>query len=260
MLYPNGQRVLCYPGRHVAGYLASSGAMVYGGLQGARFNGTANFAKTASIPEGYAPYGSEVMPVKAGGMGGIGYIEASGSGNLLQGGPMTGNGDLTLTVPDASLSLVVSLDGTATISWTTTDGDLKLTLGMDGTGSFALTGDAGLSMIVPFDGTGSMSFTGDADLKGNLSMIGEWTPYTELSPENLARAVWEAVAAQYTATGTTGAKLNAASSGGVDLNALAQAVWEYAQREVTATPPGTATQTTALSTLAAAKLAAALSA
>ena len=260
MLYPNGQRVLMYPGRHMAGALVVTGALGYGGLRGAQLNRTANFAKTASVPEGYAPNGAVVMPVQAGGMGGVGYITASGSGSLLQGGPMTGNGDMTFTVPDASLSLVVSLDGTTTINWTTDNGDLKLTLGMDGSGSFALTGAAGLSMIVPFDGAGSMAFTGGADLKGNLSMTGEWTPYTELSPENLARAVWEAVASQYTETGTTGAKLNAASSGGVDLNALAQAVWEYAQREVTALPPGAATQTTALSTLAAAKLAAALSA
>jgi hypothetical protein len=55
-------------------------------------------------------------------------------------------------------------------------------------------------------------------------MAGEWTPFTELSPENLAREVWNAVAATYNAAGTMGAKLNTASSGGVDLSALADAV------------------------------------
>ena len=45
-------------------------------------------------------------------------------------------------------------------------------------------------------------------------MQGEWTPYTELSPENLARAVWDALATQFNDAGTMGNKLNTASSGG----------------------------------------------
>ena len=235
MLFPNGQRVFCYPGRHMAGALAASGAMHYGGLRGARLNGTANFAKTASVPEGYAPKGAHVLPIKAGGMAGLGYSTHTASGNMLQGGPMEGAGSIAFTSADASLSLMISMAGTATISWTTAAGQLALTMGMDGTGAFAITGTAGLSMIVPFDGTGTFALAGTADLRGNLSMSGEWTPHTELSPENLARTVWEAVAAQYTQAGTMGSKLNSASSGGVDLNALAQAVWEYAVRNVNVT-------------------------
>lgn len=64
-------------------------------------------------------------------------------------------------------------------------------------------------------------------------MQGEWTPFTELSPENLARAVWEAIASEYNDTGTMGNKLNTASSGGVDMTALSQAVWEYTTRTLT---------------------------
>ena len=55
-------------------------------------------------------------------------------------------------------------------------------------------------------------------------MQGEWTPYTELSPENLARAVWDALATQFNETGTMGSKLNTASSGGVDMGAMVDAV------------------------------------
>lgn len=218
--------------RPVAGALVACGALQYGGLKGARFNGVANFAPTASVPEGYAPKGAHVLPRKAGGMVGVGYPVFTGSGTLLQGGPMVGDFDSTFTTDDGNLSLIVSMTGTASITWTTSAGTLSLTIGMDGSGSFSLTGSGGLSMVVPFDGTGSFSLTGTADLKGNLSMDGEWTPYTELSPENLARSVWDAVAAQYNESGSMGAKLNTASSGGVDLSALAQAVWEYAQRKV----------------------------
>ena len=55
-------------------------------------------------------------------------------------------------------------------------------------------------------------------------MQGEWTPYTELSPENLARAVWDALATQFNETGTMGSKLNTASNGGVDMGAMVDAV------------------------------------
>lgn len=35
---------------------------------------------------------------------------------------------------------------------------------------------------------------GAGDVRGILSMGGGWTPFTELSPENLATAVWGALA------------------------------------------------------------------
>jgi hypothetical protein len=92
-------------------------------------------------------------------------------------------------------------------------------------------------MIVPFDGIGSFAqLTGTADLRGRLSMAGEWTPFAELSPEGLANAVWSSLAAQNNAPGTMGSKLNTASSGGVDLDALAAAVWAYINRTLTANP------------------------
>jgi len=43
-------------------------------------------------------------------------------------------------------------------------------------------------------------------------MTGEMTPFTELSPENLAKAVWSALASENNDIGTMGAKLNTASS------------------------------------------------
>ena len=59
------------------------------------------------------------------------------------------------------------------------------------------------------------------------------SPFTELSPQGLAQAVWNSLATEYNTSGTMGKKLNTASSGGVDMNALAQAVWEYGMRSLT---------------------------
>ena len=213
MLYPNGQRAINPLLRQVSGALPAAGVMRTI-KAGERLNRTANFVKTASIPEGYAPKATVVMPVKAGGMSGTAHIAISGEGNLLQGGPMVGEGSMSFTSDDASLGLIVSMSGDGTITFTTADAALALTMAMDGNGNITLTGSGGLSMIVPFEGNGNITFTGSADLKGNCTMQGEWTPYTELSPENLARAVWDALATQFNDAGTMGNKLNTAASGG----------------------------------------------
>lgn len=119
--------------------------------------------------------------------------DLSQSGDLLKGGPMEGDGTLTLT-QTGGLSVVVSMTGTAAVVSVSADGMvLRLTIGMDGSGSWSLTGAPNLAMIVPFGGSGSFSFTGAADLRGRLAMIGEWTPFTELSPENLADKVLDAL-------------------------------------------------------------------
>jgi hypothetical protein len=54
----------------------------------------------------------------------------------------------------------------------------------------------------------------------------------------LAQAVWGAIASSNNEAGTMGAKLNTASSGGVDMGALAQAVWEYGTRTLTGAVSG----------------------
>lgn len=54
------------------------------------------------------------------------------------------------------------------------------------------------------------------------------------SAEDVAQAIWNSQASTYNYSGTMGNKLNTASSGGVDIEALAQAVWEYTTRTLTA--------------------------
>lgn len=190
------------------------------------------FKRTSSAPDGYgmkAPF----PPVKAGGISAWNdpIAQLSMTGALLQGGPMEGSGSMEFTAPDGSLSLVISMSGNVAIATLTGDSMvLRMTVGLNGTGAFQLTGTNNLALIVPFEGAGTVLTmgAGATDLRGLLSMEGEWTPFTELSPEGLANAVWSSLAAQYNDAGTMGNKLNTASSGGVDLNALAAAVHQYA--------------------------------
>ena len=241
-MYPNGKHMSKVAGRHFG---VAPGLDVYYRGRGDRFNRFASesWLKTASTPDGYDVHG--FVPARTAGSmtARTPFLDGTFTGALLQGGPMEGTGSITWTTPDGTLSLVVSLSGTGAITITSTGSDLKLVIGMDGTGAITITGSGGLSMIVPIDGTGAFGLTGTGDLRGNSSMAGSWTPFSELSPEGLASAVWSAVAASNNTAGTMGNKLNSAASGGVDYTALGTAVWASVTRTLTA---GAAPDTTAI--------------
>jgi hypothetical protein len=139
-------------------------------------------------------------------------IDLEGTGNLLSGGPMNGSGTIALD-GGGNLSLTVALGGSGSITITGTS-NLALTIGLAGDGTITLTGSGGLSMIVPIEGSGSWALTGSANLKGNLALVGEFTPFTELSPQSLAAAVWSALASGNNDPGTMGELLNSSGAGG----------------------------------------------
>jgi hypothetical protein len=189
------------------------------------------FTKTASTPDGYGMKGY-VPPLKAGSMSCLAKIaDVAGTGNALAGGPMIGTASVCEFTGESGLSMVVSMS--ANVAMVTFSADnlvLALTIGLSGTAEWTLTGTSSLSMIVPIEGSGSVaSMTGTSDLRGILSMAGEWTPFTELSPQGLASAVWNSLLTEYQTTGSAGKALSTASSGGVDLVAMAQAILDAAQ-------------------------------
>jgi hypothetical protein len=152
--------------------------------------------QTTSIPAGGAPHAAYVWPYVAGGMSAANSTDTvaslTGTAALIRGGPMSGTGSMSFTSTGANLRLTVGLAGTSTITMSSTGANLRLTIGLSGTGSWTFTGTSSLAMIVPFSGTGTVAtITGTSDLKGLLSLKGSWTPFTELSPENLANAVWQ---------------------------------------------------------------------
>lgn len=209
------------------GFGTAPGGDAYIKSNGDRFNRFVALNETASTPDGYGAK-TFIPPIIAGSMSAQrDVVDMTGDAYLLSGGPMEGSGSISMTV-DGGLSLVVGMSGTAAVVSLIGDGMvLKLTIGLSGEGSWVLTGSPSLALIVPFEGSGSFSLTGTSDLRGLLSLEGEWTPFTELSPENLARSVWDSVLSQYQDDGTAGKALSTASSGGVDLNALAAAVHGY---------------------------------
>ena len=160
----------------------------------------------------------------------------------------TGSATISITVQDATGQLISSGSGSASMAITTNTPVLTASVDSSGTASFAVTaagalgaeanmvGEATLQFSVsgsmlPVDDssplrTGTATFT----ISGSLvpyaigNMIGTTDVATELTADSIAQAVWSVLAAQANDPGTMGNKLNTASSGGVDLDALAQAV------------------------------------
>ncbi len=147
--------------------------------------------ETSSIPEG-AFQGSACIlpPLVSGGMAAANNatdITASAAGNALAGGPVEGDATFALSTA-GGLSLQVQLVGASTFV-VTGSGGLALTIALSANGTATITGTGGLAMIVPVAGNAAAVLSAAADLKGRLSLSGDITPFTELSPENLAAAV-----------------------------------------------------------------------
>ena len=124
-----------------------------------------------------------------------------------------GSASITITNADAQLQLVVSASGTVSISITT---DANLVGALYGTGTTAITvsnGTATLGALAGLFGNAAITFTASGTATAIGWLEGDIVPYTELSPQSLAAAVWNAVAADSNEVGTMGEKLNDAGSG-----------------------------------------------
>ena len=156
-------------------------------------------------------------------------VTASATGELKMSG--SGSTSIAIAVDAAALVGVLYASGLAEISITTNDPVLGAKAG--GSGEAVISMSA-MADILPEDDTSpARSASAMFSITGTLvpyavgNMTGFALPYTELSPQSLANAVWQAPAAENNLAGTMGNKLNTASSGGVDLEALAEAVWSY---------------------------------
>jgi hypothetical protein len=93
-----------------------------------------------------------------------------------------------------------------------------------GSGSVTATAQGLADLGAILTGQGVISANNTALMNISAVIVG----YGDLTPEGLRDAVWNALASQYNTAGTMGNKLNSAASGGVDLSALADAVWQRA--------------------------------
>lgn len=179
-------------------------------------NWVAGTADRFGVPSAYrAPY-AWILPPKSGGMGCNVGISMTGdlTSTLAAGKNLESAIACSGDINSASLALVVSMIAAISASGTITNAALVSYLNMSA--SLAASGDLAGSltalgkMIASMSGAVSMSPT----MNATANMEADITPFTELSPESLAAAVWNAAAASFNASGTMGNKLNGAGSAG----------------------------------------------
>lgn len=155
-------------------------------------------------------------------------VSASGTGGEGLGFP----GTVIVTVNGTALGQLVSQgNGSATVS-ITASGAVTATLSSPGSATITVTGT-----LTP-GATGWVVAQADVTVDGSLEpyaagrMVGT-TAESGLTVAGITNSVWNAVLSQYAADGTAGKALATASSGGVDLDLMAAAVWDYVNRGLT---------------------------
>lgn len=132
--------------------------------------------------------------------------ETNVNANLASGINITSTLSGTSTiVANASLiiQLISNINGSSTLS-AAISGLVKLASVLNGNSS--LTGNMGAISFMNSNLSGNSTLTGN--LKGKLYLEADITPFTDLSPENLATAVWNSLAASFNDPGTMGEIMN----------------------------------------------------
>jgi hypothetical protein len=175
--------------------------------------GEASVSSKDGRPRGYRHPASWSMAPRPGGMAsyglvaGSGVVVASGARGRAAGASLVG----TATVAGTGaliVSAIAGLTGSGTVATAGLLAVLQAVGALSGTGTLAATRSALATLTGVLTGTGTVSATRYA--RGHL--VAEISPFTDLSPQSLASAVWAATAADSDATGSMGEKLNDAGS------------------------------------------------
>lgn len=174
------------------------------------------------IPAGVRHPQAWVLPVKGGGIKSfrraVASVEASADGEL--GLARAAASTITITA-QATGGLIASLTGTATI---TVNGQAAIVATLSSAGLATITVNAAVALAAEASMVANALITVDGS-SGSMG-LGFFTATTVdsgvLTPASIAAAVWEALAAEYDATGTMGGLLNTSGSGGLSPQ---QAAW-----------------------------------
>lgn len=186
-------------------------------------------SKTA-IPSGYGVNRAISAPMKASGLNSHKYCFGSSTASLsMQSGwNISGLAEGSTPTSQATLQLVVSMVASA-LGEATNNANLRAALGLAGSSAGVTTNNAVITALAWAIGNASGEATATLVRYATGQLQGSISPFTELSPEGLAAAVWNSLVAQYGEDGTMGNALGLASSGGVDYSTLAAAILSAAQ-------------------------------
>lgn len=167
----------------------------------------------SGLPNGYNGSKAWVQPRKAGGLS-LPLGEATGDTEFTA-FPAAGinlditlSGSTTMTLSGALVTgATLILSGSTNLS-ADVIGKLEATISLAGSTNFTAAMSALAGAILAMNGSTNATF--NASALANLTL--DLTPFTELSAENLAKAVWNYIASQANNPGTMGEKLNDAGS------------------------------------------------
>lgn len=172
---------------------------------------SSNWSSETAIPAGSALPCIVSLPIKDGGIGARIFKEFTQSTNVLAVRDIVASLSADFT-QSASVSLVVPVGGAADFAFDLVAA-IEAVLNMSTNLTFSFTDTTNLGAIIPVAATLSFTFTPSQDLTGTAEVECDIQPFTELSPQSLANAVWSAVAADNNEVGSMGEKLNDAGSG-----------------------------------------------
>jgi len=130
-----------------------------------------------------------------------------------------GEGNITYAVLNSVISAVSLLSGNGTLT-TDIEGIFSMSADLSASGNIISALRALGNIVAEITSAGSI----DAGMRADAYMTASITPFTELSPENLAIKVWDSIATEFNRPGTMGEKLNSAG-GGSSPTDIADAVW-----------------------------------
>ena len=222
LICANGMRVASGPNRMFSGVATVAGGHRNQNIgQLGRMNWSAgwhtvsNQTDRSAIPNGARHPVAWLPARKSGGLASRSegnFAFALGSLNVAQGRNIAGDTSLTFSLPNAQLQLVVSASGTTSITFTP-DASLAGALSASGTSAVTFTvPNVTLGAILNAIATAGVTFTPAGLVNAIGHIAGDITPFTDLSPEGLAAAVWSAAATDNNISGSMGEKLNDAGS------------------------------------------------
>jgi hypothetical protein len=203
------------PGALLSGVAKQRPGWYKSGPARARFTGEGGWYAQSAVPDGYRPPYTFNIAQKPGALAFHTYGQGTTSNvaGILAGGKnavagLAGTG----TISSAPLQLTVNAAATITAGGTLTAdvvGKLEAIAALSGSGTLAAPIEAQANLLANLAGSGNMTATVRAD--GNIAA--DILPYTELSPQSLAQAVWTLQAAGFL-PGTFGA-YNSVPAGGL---------------------------------------------
>lgn len=148
-----------------------------------------NVTNRMSIPQGARHPIAWFMPTKAGGLSSTNEAQGSSTGTLsLADGRNIAATSAGASTASATMQLVVSLAGTSAGA-ATASGNVVASLSGAATSAGSSTGSATISAIAWAYGTAAGSSDASLTRYATGRLYGSISPFTELSPENLANAV-----------------------------------------------------------------------